>query len=190
VNKKIIVVEGYLASGKSTFVRCLSKEINIPYLIKDTFKIALCESVKITTRDEGSRFSTVTFDAMMYVTERFMETGCPIIIEGNFVPKGIKRKDEAGVIKTLIEKYDFSSLTFKFSGDTQVLYNRYIERENTPERGDVNRDFEEIPYDSFKKYCKNLEEFEIGGEVINIDTTDFTKVNYAGYIEKARIFMR
>jgi deoxyadenosine/deoxycytidine kinase len=41
---KVIVVEGYLAAGKSTFTRQLSKAINVPYLIKDTFKIALCES--------------------------------------------------------------------------------------------------------------------------------------------------
>ena len=48
MNKKIIVIEGYLASGKSTFAVQLSKTLTIPYLIKDTFKIALCSSLSQT----------------------------------------------------------------------------------------------------------------------------------------------
>lgn len=188
--KRIIVVEGYLAAGKSTFARQLSKEINVPYLIKDTFKIALCESVPITNREEGSRFSAVTFDAMMYVVERFMETSCPIIIEGNFVARDMKKKNEAGVIKALVDKYAYQSLTYKFIGDTQVLYDRYIERNKLPERGDANRDFIEPSYDVFDRYCHNLSKFSIDGKVEIIDTTDFKQVDFMNYIEKARLFMR
>ena len=189
MNKKLIVVEGYLASGKSTFVRLLSKEISVPYLIKDTFKIALCDSVPITNREDGSRFSAVTFDAMMYVTERLIETGCPIIIEGNFVPAGMKKVDEAGVIRSLIEKHNCPRLTYKFVSDTRILYERYIEREKSPERGDANRDFEEIPYDRFDRYCHNLDSFNVGGEIIRVDTTDFEKVDFVNCIETARQFI-
>jgi len=91
LNKRIIVVEGYLASGKSTFARQLSNVAKVPYLIKDTFKIALCQNITVVGRDESSRFSLVTFDAMMYVMERLFESGYPLIIEGNFVPLGVKR---------------------------------------------------------------------------------------------------
>jgi len=188
MNKKLIVIEGYLASGKSTFARLLSEELNIPYFIKDTLKIALCESINITTREEGSRFSVVTFDAMMYVTERLMEVGYPIIIEGNFVPFGIKKKDESSVIKALVKKYEYSTLTFKFKGDAAILYDRYIERENSPERGEANRDFEVISYEKFDNDCKALEPFNIGGEIIEIDTSDFNRVDFMKYIDKARMF--
>ncbi len=99
MNKKIIIIEGYLATGKSAFALQLSKSINIPYLIKDTFKIALCKNISVTSRTESSVFSTVTFDGMMYVAERMLETSIPIIIEGNFVPAGVKKIDEAGAIK-------------------------------------------------------------------------------------------
>jgi len=189
MNKKIIVIEGYLASGKSTFVRRLSEELGVPYLIKDTFKIALCKSIPINSMEEGRRFSPVTFDGMMYVTERMMEVGFPIIIEGNFVPAGMKETDEAGVIKALIEKYGYQSQTFKFRADIKVLHERYTERENSPERGDANRDFCVTPLDVFEKYCRNLEKFNIGGEVITIDTTNFTKVDFADYFEQARMFL-
>jgi len=167
----------------------LSKTLNIPYIVKDTFKIALCESVQIATREEGSHFSAVTFDAMMYVAERLMETGYPVIIEGNFVPPGMKKVNEAGVIESLIRKYSYRPLTYKFTGDTQVLYERYIERERSPERGDANRDFEEIPFENFDRYCHNLDAFSVGGKVIKVDTYDFGKVDFAQYIEMARLFI-
>ena len=80
-------------------------------------------------------------------------------------------------------------LTYKFTGDTRVLYERYIKREKSPERGDANRDFEEIPFEVFDGYCRNLESFSIGGEVVRIDTTDFESVDFERHIEQARLFI-
>ena len=188
MNKKIIVISGYLAAGKSTFARRLSKEINVPYLVKDTFKIEMCANIVVSSREEKSRFSVVTFDAMMYVTERLMETGFPVIIEANFVPEGIKKVNEAGALKALIDKYDYQALTYKFVGDTKILCERFNDREKLPERGFVNQ-VGGIPYDTFDIFCHNLDAFDVGGKVIMIDTTDFDKVDFDSHIEAARIFI-
>lgn len=96
MNKKVVIIEGYLAAGKSTFVVQMSKALQIPYLCKDTFKSALCSGVDINNRGKSSLFSAITFDGMMYVLERMFEVGMPIIIEGNFMPHGIKKTDEEG----------------------------------------------------------------------------------------------
>lgn len=188
--KKIIIIEGYLASGKSTFALRLSQQIGVPYLIKDTFKSALCEKASISSRAESSLFSAITFDAMMYVTERMLEVGSPIILEGNFVPAGIKNTDEAGIIRKLIEKYGYTPLTFKFTGDTRILYERFVAREETPERGQANRIGHGISYEVFDKWCHNLDGFSVGGETVRIDTTDFDKVSFDNHIALARGFMR
>jgi predicted kinase len=189
MDKKIFVISGYLAGGKSTFARKLSKELNLPYLVKDTFKIEMCANIIVSSGEESSRFSVVTFDAMMYVTERMMEVGFPIIIEANFVPKGIKKVDEAGTIKSLIDKYDYKSLTFKFLGDTRILCEGFNEREKLPERGFVNKvSGGEIPYDLFDLFCRNLDGFDVGGTVVTIDTTDFVKVDFVSHVETARTF--
>jgi len=190
VNKSIIVIEGYLASGKSTFARRLSNELQVPCLVKDTFKIALCESVLVTDWEESSRYSAVTFDAMMYVTERLMETGYPIIIEGNFVPVGVKKADEANVIRSLIEKYGYQSLNYKFTGDTQVLHKRYIERDKLPERGLVNAMLSAISYSDFDRLCHNLDAFSVGGRIIEVNTTNFDIVDFESHIETAGLFLK
>lgn len=189
MNKKVIVIEGYLAAGKSTFALRLSKSLNIPYLIKDTFKIALCKNIPVTNRTESSVFSTVTFDGMMYVVERMLETSAPIIIEGNFVPAGVKKVDEASVIKRLINKYKYTPLDFKFVGDTHVLHQRFLKREKTAERGEVNKFGIDVPYDTFNQWCHNLDSFDIGGETVRIDTTNFSSVNFMTYIKLAKGFM-
>ncbi len=189
MNKKVIVIEGYLAAGKSTFALQLSKSLNIPYLIKDTFKITLCKNIPVTNRTESSVFSTVTFDGMMYVVERMLETSAPIIIEGNFVPAGVKKVDEASVIKRLINKYNYTPLDFKFVGDTHVLHQRFLKREKTAERGEVNKFGIDVPYDTFNQWCHNLDSFDIGGETVRIDTTNFSSVNFMTYIKLAKGFM-
>lgn len=189
MNRKIIIITGYLAAGKSTFARRLSTALSIPYLIKDTFKSALCESLDITVRGESSRFSAVTFDAIMYVAERLIETDYPIIIEGNFVPYGIKKTDEAGEIKALVDKYGCHSLTYKFIGDTRTLHERFTKRDVLPERGQANMMFSEPSYDEFDLWCHNLDGFNVGDEIVTVDTTDFNAVDFEQHIQKAQRFL-
>ncbi len=187
---KIIIVEGYLASGKSTFARKLSKETGVPCFIKDTFKIALCKNVGSLSREESSRFSAVTFDGIMYAAERLIETGYPVIIEGNFTPAGVKKTDEAGEIRRLIDKYGCSSLTFKFMGSTRVLFQRFVNREGSPERGQVNTMQLPFSYEDFSTWCHSLDNFNVGGEIVGVDTTDFDAVDFDKHIALAKNFLR
>ena len=189
MNKKIILVQGYLAAGKSTFARRSAKELGLPCFVKDTFKYALCAGVPINSQAVSSRFSAVTFDAMMYTTERLMEAGFPLMIEGNFLPAGIKKTDEAGTIRALIEKYGYRALTFRFVGNIEVLYQRFLAREGSAERGKANTRFT-LPTDGeFTQWCRNMDGFDIGGDVEEIDTTDFTRMDFAPYIDIAREFL-
>jgi len=189
MNKKIIIIAGYLASGKSTFALRLSKELNIPYFIKDTFKSAICTNIPITDRDESKRFSVATFDAITYVTERLMETGYPLIIEGNFEMNCDFKANEGNVLKTLIKKYEYQSLTYIFYGDTREMYNRFIDREKLPERGQANQILSELSYEDFDKWIKPLGDFTVGGKTIRIDTTNFNTVDFESHIETAREFI-
>lgn len=190
MNKSVVIIQGYLAAGKSTFAMELAKERGVPCFIKDTFKIALCQSVEIESREVSSRFSSVTFDGMMYTAERLMEAGFPFIIEGNFLPAGIKKTDEAGVIRELIERYDYRSLTFKFVGEIGELYERFIAREGTPERGIANMMFTMPTIEEFEMFCRNMDGFDVGGDVIEVDTSDrFKKVDFKTLFGKAREFM-
>lgn len=186
----IIIVQGYLAAGKSTFARELARELSIPCFVKDTFKIALCQSVQIDSREVSSRFSAVTFDGMVYAAERLMEAGVPLILEGNFLPAGIKKTDEAGVLRELIARHGYRSLTFKFCGEIGELYERFAAREGTPERGRANMMFTLPTIEEFTAFCRNMDGFDAGGEVITVDTSDsFKNADLNALVGVAREFI-
>lgn len=188
MSNKVIVIEGYLAAGKSSFAEKLSQELKVPCLIKDTFKTALCSTVVMEDRKLSSRFSAITFDGMLYVAERLLEVGCHLIMEGNFVPAGVKDRDESDAIRKVLEKYRSESLMFKFTGDTKVLHQRFVEREESPKRGQANRIGSAVSYENFDRWCHNLDSFQLGGKVVRVDTTDFDKADYKTIIETARHF--
>jgi len=190
MNKRIIIVAGHLAAGKTAFALRLSKELNVPCFIKDTFKEAICKSAPVTNREAGKLFSAVTFDAMTYAAGRLMEAGFPLILEGNFVPVEVKAADEEGIIEELIRKHGYGSLTFILIGDPRVLHERFTRREALPERGSANNIFSEFTYEDFLRSAEALGRFNAGGEIVNIDTTDFNAVDFDKYIEAARAFMK
>ncbi len=189
MQSKLIVITGYLASGKSTFASTLSERLRVPCFIKDRMKIALCESLGPISKAESSRFSAVTFDGMLYAAGQLLAVGQPAILEGNFVPAGLKKTDEAGEIRELAGRFGAETLTFFFRGDTRALHPRYLAREQTPERGEVNKMGREVPFEEFDRLCHNLDPFSIGGETVMVDTTDFTRVDFAALCEKAARFL-
>ncbi len=74
-------------------------------------------------------------------------------------------------------------------GDTRVLHQRFLEREKTAERGEVNKIGMDVPYSTFNQWCHNLDGFDIGGETVRVDTTYFPDVNFNSYINLAKEFM-
>ena len=190
LNKKIIIIAGYLASGKSTFATRLSREINVPYLIKDAFKTAICASIPVTGREESRRYSAATFDAIAYVAERLMETDYPLIVEGNFMMGGHKKVDEGETLRLLIKKYGYASLTYIFYGNIRVMCDRFNAREKLPERGQANRLFSALSYEDGEKWLPPLAEFTVGGKTVKVDTTDFKTVDYRRLIDTAKIFFK
>lgn len=187
---RLILVAGYLAAGKSTFARALGRELCLPCFVKDTFKIALCQSLAVESRAESSRFSAVTFDAMLYAAQRLLEAGCPVILEGNFVPGGVKPVNEAEALARLAEQYHAPVLTFQFRGNTRVLYRRFVERETAADRGRVNTIGYTPAWEEFDRWCHNLDGFSVPGEEIFVDTGDFTQLEYLPLYAKVRHFLQ
>lgn len=190
MNKKIIIVAGYVATGKTTFSLKLSQALGIPYFSRDLLKIALSRSIPVNSRDASNQLSAATFDALEFITEKFMETGFPLIIESNFViGENHNKIKEGDTLKTLTKRYDYQTLTYIFLGDLRILYKRFIERDKLPTRGQANQMWDEINFEDFKKGISPLGDFTIGGEIVKIDTTDFGTVDFESHIETARLFM-
>ena len=190
MNPKIILAAGHLAAGKTAFSLRLSRELGVPCFNKDCLKSALSERLPVRNREESKRLSAATFDALAHIAQRLMEAGQPLILESNFVSGEYDWKaNEAAVLRGLIERYRYRSLTFLLVGDPRALYERFIARDNTPERGEANRLMEPLFYGDFARSVALLGDFDIGGERVTIDTTDFGRVDFDRHIETARAFL-
>jgi broad-specificity NMP kinase len=82
--KKLIIITGYVAGGKTTFSLKLSKELNIPCFNKDLIKIEMGKNFSVNNREDSKHLSVATFNIMMHILENFMKVGQPLIIESNF----------------------------------------------------------------------------------------------------------
>ena len=192
MNKKIILMGGYCATGKTTFAKLLSQKFSVPYFSKDFTKIALNRSISVKNRDDSKKLSAAAFDAMAYTGERLMEVGLPLIMEANFVMHpnhgGIK---EGEALQRLIEAYSYTSFTYIFVGDTTCLYKRHAARDTLPERGVANKMWGEYTIENYIKDNLHLADFNVGGtgDIVRVDTTDFASVDYEGLTKIAHEFL-
>ena len=113
-----------------------------------------------------------------------MKVGLPLIAESNFV------KESVSIIKDLLNKYDYKSITIRFEGDLHILHKRFLNREYLDERpmGLVsNGMFDD--FENFEKTAIKSKEFKINDKEILVDTTDFLKVDFDWIIENIQKFI-
>jgi len=189
-NRKTIIIGGYCATGKSTFAAVLSKNFGVPHFCKDDVKIALNRSIAVNKRADSRMLSAAAFDAMAFTAERLMESGLPLILEANFVMRpNHNGLHEGNALRDLISRYGYKSLTYIFHGDLEVLYRRFAARDVLPERGVANKMWGEYAFDDYLRDNLHLTDFDIGGRIVRIDTTDFASVDFEGYTRIAHEFL-
>ena len=179
---KLILVTGYSGAGKSTFAQRLSSQLGVPCFLKDKIIEAMgdgfgqdCYS-KCINND-----SQATINLLLYIAEGFLKTGKVCIIEANFRPPYDKQ------IQALLSKYNAECLNYFFTGNPDVLWDRYIQREK--ERHWALRPIAQSR-DSFIDRVKKagFEDFTIRN-TITTDASDFSKIDYDELISIARKFI-
>lgn len=191
----IILIAGMPASGKTTFAKRLSEELQIPMVSKDEIKEILFDTVGFHSREEKVALGVGSMNIMYLFAESLMRTNKFIILENNF--ENISKPK----LQELISKYHYTPITVLFDGDMKIIYNRFIERDNSPTRHRghvVNTEYPEsinsnaIPHQiKFEDFQKTFEErgirhFNISDDTIKIDTTDFDKVAYGDVINQIK----
>ncbi len=182
MKNKIIVIGGYCATGKSTFSNRLSKELNVPCFNKDTIKEILGDGFGPESGEVFQKGSYAAFLLMYHITERILQSGNMCILESNFKLFEIEK------IKALAEKYNGECLLFRFTGNLEVLFDRYSKRHN--ERHWVHKSagdregFKTVMHDKF-----SLEGADIS-HIVTVDTTSFEHVNYDDLLDIAKKFTK
>ena len=163
----------------------VAKELGLPLLIKDDIKDAAFDSLGWSDRDWSKKIGGMSFAVMYRLLEAQLALGLSLVVETAFNPK----MDSLN-FKGIQQRLPFKPIQICLTADHEVLFRRFIERAQGPDRHpghvDENADREgflrrlsEPPYSALK----------IEGPVIGVDTTDFNLVDVEGIIKRVQELM-
>lgn len=81
---RLFIVAGFPATGKTTFAKALSKELNIACLLKDSIKENLFDSFEMDGFDDSRKIGMVSFKLFLELAEEYIKNGVDVIIESPF----------------------------------------------------------------------------------------------------------
>lgn len=194
-----VLIAGMPASGKSSFAHWLNRNSRLPYMSKDEIKEILFDEIGFQSR-AGKVALGVAAEKILYsFAENQMRAGQPFILENNF-----DDTSKSGITQ-LLRQYDCTPITVLFDGDTKVLYQRFLERDQSPlrHRGHVVNTCYPEPVEGGQTPCvpnipmtfeafqngmekRGFRHFRAGGPVVFVDSTDFSKVDYQKIYEEIK----
>ena len=180
----ILIVTGRPAAGKTTLANWLSKELKIPLLSKDGIREALFNRLGWKDREWAQLLGKASVDMMFYFAKVQLEVGHSVILDNSFDPAV---SDER--FRTLKGIYRAKSIQVVCDARNEILFERFKSRFELsvrhPGHGDetVLNGLSEFLADGYSPFL------DIGGPVVDVDTSDFTHVNYQETLEQIRFFL-
>ena len=166
--KRIIVITGDLAAGKSTVAELLSKRLGILCIEKDHVKERLCDVFGFTNREENKKLSVAAVNEMIDSFEASTIAETSLILEANF------RLDELNRIKSIADSNGYKMYTFSLKGDNDILFKRFCDRIPTRHRAHMSMKLNE-DRNRFDEYIQSIrDEISLFKDKIEIDISNTT----------------
>ncbi len=182
-NKKLLLVTGDIATGKSTFANILSQRYNTNVFFKDSIKEVLGDTIGFSNREENKKLSNASMELMFFIFSEFVKLEKGLILESNFHRTELER------LHKIAQDNAYDVLTIALYGDVEVLHARYLNRMQNENRHSVHLSTTVDKFEDFKKCSDYLKNIEIPGEVIRVDATDFAYQSCEKTLSKIDMFM-
>ena len=178
--RKLLILGGVLAAGKSTYSRLIGEKFGITVVNKDNLKEILGDTIRVDTREDNLKLSVVSFDLMSYLVAQNHGT---LVLESNF------KAHELALLKAQCERLGYKVLSIVFDGDDEVLHARFIRRlgEN---RHYVHKSQDFSRIEDFIKTLNTLRGLEYFGKIIKIDASSFEYQSDSSLFSKIESFIK
>lgn len=178
----ILIVTGRPAAGKSTLARWLSQELRLPLVSKDTIREDLFDRLGWKDRRWAQELGKASVDMMFYFARAQLAVGYSIAMDNAFYPPVSTPRFQA-----LKEEYNAESIQIVCDSDRETLFQRFKTRADLGNRHPGHGDqavLEEL-YMNLADHSSPI--LEIGGSIIEVDTTDFAKVDYQEILKQVKL---
>lgn len=166
--KKLLLITGDIAAGKSTFSKILSARYRVAAFQKDTIKEILGDAIGFHNREENLKLSNATMGILYHLFSGLAVTGNDVILEANFHEAELQKLHE------IAGENHYEVCTLVLRGDTDVLYQRYTNRMNNENRHPVHLSTTLDVKEDFVRCAEWIKQEKIIGQTIEIDATDFS----------------
>lgn len=182
IHPTIIIVTGRPAAGKSTLAQWLSQELQLPLVGKDSIREELFDRLGWKDRQWAQELGKASVDMMFYFARAQLEVGHSIIMDNSFYPPISNPRFQA-----LKEQYHAESIQIVCDSDRETLFQRFRARADSGDRhpGHGDQDVLEELYANLADDSSQI--LEIGGSVIEVDTTDFANVDYQKILVQVKL---
>lgn len=165
--KKLLLIMGDLATGKSTFAGQLSRRYDTNVFYKDTIKEVLGDTIGFRDREDDLKLSRATGELLAFLFGEFAKLGKDLILESNFRPAELEK------LHRMAGEHGYEVLTLILRGDPEVLHRRYLHRIHHENRHPVHLSTTFEVFEDFREYLLRSRNIEVPGDVIRVDSDDF-----------------
>lgn len=120
----LIILAGMPATGKSTIAAKLRAHFGYPVLEKDRIKEGLFDTIGFKCYAEKRQLDVAANEVLLRMMKTLADAGVSMIADNNF------DEESAAKLKVLLEETESRCVTVFLTGDPQVLYERYFERDS------------------------------------------------------------
>jgi predicted kinase len=177
----LILVLGMPGSGKTTLAKKLATELTLPLISKDDIKVMLFDIYGWKDREWSKMAGQASYAIMDYFIVEQLRAGHSLIVESPFNPEFDNTK-----FRKWQEEYDVRYTQIYCYADADVIRQRFRDRAISDSRHVSSIEGEEGLRDLENHINRGVEPLDIGGALIKIDSTDFSKVDEIGTIGRLR----
>jgi predicted kinase len=175
---QLIIVTGLPCTGKTTLARRLAQYFDLPLIYKDAIKEALFDLFGSGSLSRSQALSRITYQVMFLMLAEYLAEGDSLVVESNFT-----RPEHARLFLDLKGEHPFEPLQVLCYARGEVLVERF--RRRTRHTGHMDELlYKELEAELLGGRCRPV---DIGGRLIEVDTSDFDKVDYDGLFNAVRV---
>ncbi len=179
----LVIVSGPPASGKTSLGREIALRLQLPFFTKDAFKEMMADQLQVAGLTWSQALGATSFELLFMIARSVLEAGQSAIIEGNFNSDTSSER-----FRQILGDTGARVVQVSCHADGELLLKRYEEREAEGKRHPIHVDGPRSQAEAFRSGLLRgyLPSLEIGGQVIQVDTTEFDNIDIPSIVSRIR----